>query len=166
MHIIEYDKWEYLGQHIILSMTSICIGSLVKNLKTDKEMWEKVKNNTTTKSMLYLIDTEDQLNSMRLADSDDPRTHLNDLKQHFELMTKSHDNLMQMGSSISNMCLSSIIMLSLPPSYQSAIQTITAAEKIGVTQGMAVSPKMTPNNLISFFTEEAQHHLIDDECAE
>ena len=106
---------------------------------------------------------KDQLSSMHLAESDDPQTHLNDLKQHFELMMKRHDNLMEMGSSLSTTQLSAIIISSLPSSYHSAIQTITAAERIGVIQGTTANPKMTPWDLISFFTEEAQHHLIHDE---
>ena len=34
-------------------------------------MWEKVKDDTTTKSTLYLINTKDQLTNMRLAESSD-----------------------------------------------------------------------------------------------
>ena len=52
-------------------------------------MWEKVKDDTTTKSTLYLINTKDQLTNMRLAESSDPQTYFNNLKQHFELMTIS-----------------------------------------------------------------------------
>ena len=37
----------------------------------NKKMWEKVKKDATTKSTLYLIDAEDQLESMHVADSDD-----------------------------------------------------------------------------------------------
>ena len=74
---------------------------MIKNLNTAHEMWEKVKADTTMKSMPYLIDTDDQLASMQLMDLDDPRTHLIELKQHFELMGKQCDNLLKMGSTIS-----------------------------------------------------------------
>ena len=145
-------------------MTSVRIGSMIKNLMTVKEMWEQIKKDATTKSTLFLIDAEDQLSTMHLTESNDPQTHLNDLKQHFEPMMKHHDNLMEMGSSLSTTQLSTIIISSLPSSYRSVIQTITAAERIGAIQGTAAKPKMTPQDLISFFTEEAQHHLIHDEC--
>ena len=85
----------------MLSTTSLYLGSMIKNLKTAKEMWDKVKSDATTKSTLYLIDAEDQLNNMHLANSNNPKTHLNDLKLHFELMMKHHDSLVIMGSSIS-----------------------------------------------------------------
>ena len=62
----EYEKREYLTQHVILSTTSTRLGSKIKDLETAKEMWDAIKNGATTKSMLYLIDAEDQLSSMKL----------------------------------------------------------------------------------------------------
>ena len=111
----------------------------------------------------YLIDAEDQLASMRLNDSNDPRAHFTDLKQHFELMTRRRDNLVKMGLTISDTRFTTMIMSLLPPSYRSAIQTITAAERVGATQGTSTKQKMPPLELIAFFTEEAQHRVIDDE---
>ena len=43
-------------------------------------MWDAVKTDVTTKSTLYLIDTEDQFNSMKLADNDEPKAHLAELR--------------------------------------------------------------------------------------
>src|ERR1700720_3729800 len=79
--IIDFNKWEYLTKHIILSTTSIGLGIKIKNLKSAKEIWEKVKEDATTKSTLFLIEAEDQLTNMRLQDLDDPKTHLTELKQ-------------------------------------------------------------------------------------
>jgi hypothetical protein len=62
--IIDFDKQEYLAQHIILSTTSTCLGVKIKNLKSAKELWEKVKEDATTKSTLFLIEAEDQLTNM------------------------------------------------------------------------------------------------------
>ena len=66
-----------------------------------------------------------------------------------------------MGSSFSTTCFSRIIMSLLPPSYWSSIQTITTAERLGMTQGTATKLQMSLTDLISFFTKEAQHHAID-----
>ena len=85
--IIDFDKWEYLAQHIILSTTSTCLGSKIKNLKSAKEMWEVVKADATNKSTLYLLDAEDQLASMKLGDNNDPAAHFTELKVHFQLIT-------------------------------------------------------------------------------
>ena len=124
-------------------------------------MWEKVKVDATNKSTLYLIDAEDQLVNMQISDADDPKTHLSKLKDHFNLMAKRRDNLVQMGSTISANIFATLIMASLPASYRSAIQTITAAEKMTSITG----PKktMSPTDLMAFFVEEAQHRVINDE---
>ena len=52
-----------------------------------------VKADVTTKSMLFLLDAKDQLTSMKLADNTDPKTHLSELKEHFQLMMHQHNNL-------------------------------------------------------------------------
>ena len=65
-------------------------------------MWDVVKADMTMKSTLYLLDAEDQLTSMKLADNDKPKTHLMELKLHFQLMMQCHDNLIKMGSTLSN----------------------------------------------------------------
>ena len=57
--IVDYDKWEYLTQHVILSMTSTCLCLKITNLKTAKEMWDMVKADATTKIKLFLFDAKD-----------------------------------------------------------------------------------------------------------
>ena len=84
--IIDYDKREYLAQHVILSTTSTRLGNKIKNLKTLHDMWDVVKADTTTKSTLFLLDAEDQLASMKLMENDDLKAHLMEVKQHFQLM--------------------------------------------------------------------------------
>ena len=81
--IADYNKREYLAQHVILSTTSMQFGI---KLKTMKEMWDVVKMDATLKSTLNILDAEDQLLSMKLEDNEDPATHLSELKQHFQLM--------------------------------------------------------------------------------
>ena len=162
MKIIDYDKHKYLAQHIILSTTSTCLGNKIKNLKTLHDMWDAVKVDATTKSTLFLLDTEDQLASMKLVENDNPKAHLTEVKQHFQLMGQQHDNLLKMGSTIPNLCYNMIIMSLLLESYQPTLQTITAAEHVSTLLGTLSSRVMKPNNLITFITEEAQHHVIND----
>jgi hypothetical protein len=96
--IMDFDKHEYLAQHNILSTTLTRLGIKIKDLKTTKEMWEIVKGDATTKSTPFLLDVEDQLASMKLSANEDPKTHLAELKEHFQLMTQHHNNLIEMGS--------------------------------------------------------------------
>ena len=125
--IMDFDKKEYLAQHIILSTTSSHIRVKIKGLKSAKEMWDTVKMDVTMKSTLFIIGVEDQLSSMKLADNEDPKTHLSEMKQHFQLMLQCQENLLKMGSEISDTCFNTMIMSSLLESYCLTLQTITAA---------------------------------------
>ena len=48
-------------------------------------MWKVIKDNATSKSTLYMLDAEDQLSSIKLADNNDPKAHLTKLKNHLQL---------------------------------------------------------------------------------
>ena len=100
--IAEFEKREYLAQHIILSTTSTHLGAKIKDLTSAEDMWKIVKTNATMRSTLYLLDAEDHLCSMKLTDNDDPKAHLKELKQHFQLMLQRHNNLVKMGSTLSD----------------------------------------------------------------
>ena len=84
--ITEFKKHEYLAQHIILSTTSARLGAKIKDMSTAEEMWNTVQDDATSKSTLFILDVEEQLTSMKLGDNDDPKSHLTELKQHFQLM--------------------------------------------------------------------------------
>ena len=73
-----------------------------KGLKTAKAMWKVIKEDTTLKSTLFILDAEDQLTTMKLANDDDPETHLSKLKQHFQIMVICQDNLLKIGSTMSH----------------------------------------------------------------
>src|SRR5277367_1718211 len=83
--IQEFEKREYLAQHVILSTTSTRLGSKIKNLDKASKMWDMVKADATTKSSLFLLDAEDQLASMKLMENEEAKTHLAEMKQHFQL---------------------------------------------------------------------------------
>ena len=78
-------------------------------------------------------------------------------------MGQQHDNLLKMGSTISDSHYNTIIMLLLPESYQPTLQTITAMECTSTLLGTLSSRAMKPNNPITFITEEAQHCVINNE---
>ena len=164
MKIIDYNKHEYLNQHTMLSTTSTYLGNKIKNLKTLHDMWDVVKVDAMTKSTLFLLDAEDQLGSMKLVKNDDPKVHLVEVKQHFQLMGQCHNNLLKMGSTISDLHYNTIIMPSLPESYQLTLQTIMAVECTNTLLSTSSLRTMKPDDFITFITEELQHHIINDEC--
>ena len=112
-------------------------------------MWEVVKANMMTKSTLYILDAEDQLSTMKINENEDPKPHLVELKAHFQTMVQHRDNLIQMGSTISETQFNTIIMLSLPESYRPSLQTITATKRINKLSGRQ-SAGMKANNLMLF----------------
>ena len=46
--MIEFEKKEYLAQHIILSTMSVRLGANIKDLDSAKDMWTKVNNEKHT----------------------------------------------------------------------------------------------------------------------
>ena len=126
--ILDFEKREYLAWHMLLSTTSICLRSKIKDLATAEDMWKVVKNDATSKSTLYILNAEDQLSSMKLVDNNDLKTHLVELKNHFQTMLQHRDNLMKIRSTMLDTHFNTIIMSSLPESYRPALQTITASE--------------------------------------
>jgi hypothetical protein len=56
--IIKFNKREYLAQHVILSTTSTRLGAKIKDMKSAEGMWNAVKDDATTKSTLYLPDSQ------------------------------------------------------------------------------------------------------------
>ena len=136
-------------------MTSTCLSTKIKDLKTAKEMWDQVKSDATTESTLYLLDVEDELASMKLGDTKDLKTHLAEREEHFQLMVQWYNNLIAMGSALSDSHYQTIIMHSLPGSFWPALQTITAAKRANAASGAPSSSKMKPDDLMNFI-EEAQ----------
>src|SRR5271155_4088072 len=158
--IIEFEKKEYFARHILLSTTSTCLGARVKDLKTAEAMWKVIMDDATSKSTLYLLDVEDQLSSMKLPDNDNPKTHLSKLKLHFQTMQHRRENLIKIGSSMSEQRFNIIIMSSLPDSYCPTLQTITASERVSRLSG-GQSTAMKSDDLITFIIEEAHRRVIN-----
>jgi hypothetical protein len=162
--LTEFEKKEYLAQHLILSTTSTRLGGKIKNLMSAKEMWDVVEVDATSKSTLFILDAEGQLSSMKLQEDEDPETHLMEMNEHFQVMVQRHENLTKMGSEISDARFNTLIMSSLPESYRPALQTITAAERASALTNVDGSAprKMKPSELIAFLVEEAHHRVIND----
>ena len=135
------------------------LGAKIKDMTSAEEMWKTVKNDVIKQSTLYLLDAEDQLCSMKLSDNDDLKAHLTE--QHFQLISQCCDNLIKMGSTLSDSQFNTIIMTSLPESYCPTLQMITAAEWASKLSGSQFQ-QMKLDDLIAFITEEAQHCVINN----
>lgn len=175
--IEDFERASSLAKHVILSTTSSRLGMKLKGHKTAKEMWDTVTKDATSRSTLYLVDAERQLEGMTLAEASDPKTHLTELKSHFDLMMTRYDNIMKMGSTFTENRLITLITASLPKSYRPTLQTIAAADKASRNAALTSQPTsssqpqqatlagMTARDLVEFFIEEAEHRVIEDERA-
>jgi hypothetical protein len=125
-------------------------------------MWKIIKEDTMSKSTLYILDAEDQLSSIKLTDNDDPKTHLVELKTHFQMMLQCRDNLMKIVSAMTESRFNIVIMSSLPELYRPTLQTITTLKQASKLSGMQ-SRAMKADGLITFIIKEAQHCVINDD---
>ena len=160
--IIEFEKREYLAHHIILSTTFTRLMTKIKALKSAEDMWRHVIDDAMSKSTLHLLNAKDQLASMKLADNDDPKTHLEELRQHFQTMQQHHDNLLKIGLEMSDSRYNIIIMSSLLESYRSTLQTITTSQLVGKLSGAQLKA-LKADDIMSFIIKEAQHKVRNND---
>jgi hypothetical protein len=153
----EFDHHNYLTHHVICQSVSPWLGSLILNLESMKEMWEKVKSNLTKKSTLHLIDAKEQLSAMCCPDSSNLATHINEMKAHLELMDKQLTNLIAIRSKWDDNKISQLMLGSLPESYWLIISTISIQRED--------SKKLpSPTSITKIVLNEANHQLILAEC--
>src|SRR5882762_6569240 len=136
----KYNKESYLAQHVILLTTSLHLGVKIKNHMTAKEMWDVMKMDAAEKSTLFLIDAKGMLSSMRCSDSSDLKTHLTEIKAHFELMVQCCDSLTEMGSTLLDTQFLTMIMSLLPTSY---CQQLMAGHMLSLESEMLSSNYLT-----------------------
>ena len=99
---------------------------------------------------------------MKLADDNDSKIHLEELKVHFQTMLQCRNNLIKIGSTMSDTQFNIIIMSSLPEFYWSTLQTLTASEHMKKLSGSQENG-IKANGLIDFIIEKAQHWVINDD---
>jgi hypothetical protein len=88
----DYEKNEAYAKHIILSSTSPCLSSKIKNEFTAKIMWDAVVTDVKNKSTLQQLDLVELLQNMRLDEGSNATTHLAEMETHFCIMEERHDN--------------------------------------------------------------------------
>jgi gag-polypeptide of LTR copia-type len=154
--IVDYEKRSNLAEYMILTSVSSRMGSLIRNLKSAKEMWEKVKEDCTNKSTIHVIDAEAQFAAMRCSDNSDPTAHVSEMKAHLELMEKRFQNLNAIGSTWDGPRYSQAILSSLPESYRPIVQTLSV-------QRESTGKLPDSSALYKIIVNEANHHLIQSQ---
>ena len=126
--IIKHEKRDYLAQHMILSTISTRLEMKVRSLMLVMGMWDVVKADATSMTMIPILDAERQLLSMKLQEDEDPETHLVEMKEYSQAVVKSHENFTEMASEILDARINALVTSSPPKSCCPMLQTVTAAE--------------------------------------
>ena len=131
--INDYEQKEYLAQHIVQSTVSPHVAALIHS-KTASKMWRIVKADATDKSKMRKVETHQKLQEMHCDEGTNIQVHLNG-------MIHAWDELVAMGSILSDPDFTSMILASMPDSFHLLLSSVTQA-------GHAAGKTTNPNDLI------------------
>ena len=132
-------RWD-LDQAVVKQLIAVSIPDTVfnsiKSKTSAKEVWDELKKLYEGRTSLILVDLGRRLQMTRCAEEDS-------IREHFDHLSNLHQQLAAMGKSVPETEYASILMGSLPSSYQPTLSTIaTAAEMSGVTPTSATVTKL------------------------
>ena len=154
--ITEYEEYEVkqskwlMGEAVIKqAITTTIPNSLF--IEVHKEvtaclMWEAVWLKREKKSRMVTVDLRRKLQVEKFSEHGDMCALLNKLQM-------LHEDLASMGASITDEDFTSIILRSIPPSYDTYIAAITAKSTL-------LNQVLTPTNLIDAISNEADRRAI------
>src|SRR5271156_3501968 len=149
----EYDvalsKWEMEEAIIKQALASVIPDSLfieVRRKETALAMWNAVRDQREKKSRMVTVDMRRKLQSEKCNKHGDVRAHL------IKLQTMRED-LASMGGAISDEDFTSIILGSIPLSFDTYIAAITATSTL-------LNQTLSPTNLIDAIRDEADRRTI------
>src|SRR5277367_5246867 len=148
-HQAALTKWnidEAIIRQAIASSISDSLFLEVRKQDTALKMWEAVRNQREKKSRMVTVDLRRKLQAEKCAEQGDVRAHLNKLQA-------MREDLASMGGSISDEDFTSIILGSIPLSYDTYIAAISATSTL-------LNQSLSPTNLIDAIRDEADRRTI------
>src|ERR1700678_1674953 len=143
------SKWKSDEAIIKQAIATVIPDSLfieVRKKETAFLMWEAVKNQREKKSRMVTVDMRRRLQAEKCAEHRDVRVHLNKL-------LAMREDLASMGGSINDEDFTSIVLGSIPQSYDTYIAAITAASTL-------LDQTLSPTNIIDAIRDEADRRTI------
>ena len=143
------SKWKSDEAIIKQAIATVILDSLfieVRKKETAYLMWEAVKSQREKKSRMVTVDMRQRLQAEKCTEHGDVRAHLT------KLLTMRED-LASMGGSISDEDFTSIVLRSIPLSYDTYIAAITATSTL-------LDQTLSPTNLIDAIRDEADRRTI------
>jgi len=144
--IDEYHQKDSLVKQQLFSTITDCVLLRVQKVGASSAVWAAICKIHEDKSNLVQIDLRRRLSDTRCEESAD-------IRNHFGELLKLREALAGMGTSLSDTDFTAIIMSSLPESYRPILSSMSAGARIAKTS-------LTPYDLISFVTEEYEHHQL------
>src|ERR1700678_1431202 len=142
-------KWEMEENIMKQALASVIPDSLFiegRKMETALSMWDAVRNQREKKSQMVTVDMRRKLQSEKCREQGDVRAHLVKL----QIM---QEDLASMGGSISDKDFTSMILGSIPQSYNTYIAAITATSSI-------LNQTLSSTNLIDVIRDEADRRTI------
>ena len=123
-------------KQLIGSSVPDTVFNAIKTGNTAKDVWDQLKKLFEGRTTLILVDLGRHLQTTHCAEEDS-------ICKHFEWLTDLHQQLAAMGKTVPDSKYASILMGSLPPSYQPTLSAISvAAEMSGTTPTPAIVTKL------------------------
>ena len=151
--LTEYEKlrtkWDMEENILKQALASVIPDSLfieVRRKETALAMWDAVKGQREKKSRMVTVDMRRKIQSEKCSEQGDVRTHL------VKLQTMRED-LASMGAAISDEDFTSVILGSIPQSYDTYIAAITATSSL-------LNQTLSPTNLIDAIRDESDRRAI------
>lgn len=120
--------------------------SEIKSTYEPKGIWEKLKDLSEEKSRRLLVGQWRKIQKMRVGEDDDVRAHL-------EKLAHLHESLSSFGRTISDAKYISVILRSLPPSYDPTVSSLTYSYE-------ANDKALTPTAIIRMALHEQERRSL------
>jgi chromosome condensin MukBEF ATPase and DNA-binding subunit MukB len=119
-HLEKYQFYEGLVKAQIATSVSELMALTLKKYKTAKEMWEELITEITKKLKIVLTNLQRQLCNIKCSEEDD-------LCEHLDKAQDLYVYLKEMGATIRDEEFMDIILSSLPPSYETLMNSLTTS---------------------------------------
>src|SRR6266850_5187943 len=146
----EYEQKQASVREIIYKTISQSMFLQIKNEPTAAKVWAKVVSIMEDKGDLIQVSVLMKLQTMICLEDEDVRAHL-------AKMTELKEQLEGMGAPVSNQSFAAMIRKSLPPSYRSLLQTLSATARVN-------NKILTSSQIIAAIHEEADEAKVQKEA--
>jgi hypothetical protein len=139
-NLFRWQSDEAIIKQAIASLISDSLFLEVRKKETARDMWEAVKSQREKKSRMVTVDMRRRLQAEKCAEKGDVHTHLNKL-------LALREDLASMGGSITDEDFTTIVLGSIPQSYDTYIAAITATSSL-------LNQTLSSTNLIDTIRDE------------